>query len=76
MWISIADELPRPFETVLLFLYSRNEVIAGFMDKPNSTGDIAFYEPVLIDFKPERLELNPIAHWKVSHWMPLPNPPK
>lgn len=75
-WISIADKLPKPFETVLLFLYSRNEVIAGFMDKSNNSEDIAFYEPVLIDFKTERLELNGIAHWKISHWMPLPNPPK
>lgn len=69
MWISIEDALPKPFQTILILESGRN-VIAGFM-APNE----AFYEPVLIDFEKERLELNGIGPGRVEFWMPLPNPP-
>lgn len=68
-WISVKEKLPKPFETILILEKGRN-VIAGFMS-PHE----AFYEPVLIDFLTERLELNGIGPEREQFWMPLPNPP-
>ena len=71
-WISVKEKLPKPFETILLLENRRNKrnVLVGFMS-PHE----AFYEPVLIDFSTERLELNGIGPARVQFWMPLPNPP-
>lgn len=68
-WISVKDILPLPFQTIIL-LESGINVIVGFMTESKS-----FYEPVLIDFETERLELNPIGPDRVQYWQPLPEPP-
>lgn len=69
-WISIKKEKPIPFRTVILLENGSNPII-GFMT-PNES----FYEPVLIDFETERLELNPIGPGRIQLWKPLPEPPK
>jgi hypothetical protein len=68
-WKAIARELPKPFETILLLESGRN-VVALFM-----TDNKTFYEPALIDFETERLELHPIEASRVQFWMPLPKAP-
>lgn len=69
-WISVKDKLPDPFKNVILLVNGR-ESIVGFKTEYDS-----YYEPVLIDFDTERLELNPIGPGRVTHWMPLPSPPE
>ncbi len=69
-WISVESHLPKPFETIIL-LHNGRESISGFMT-PNGS----FYQPVMIDFESERLELNPIGPGRISAWLPLPNPPE
>lgn len=66
-WISIEEELPKPFETILM-IYKSREIISGFMGE-----NLAFYEFVLIDFITERVELNGLEPISVEFWMPFKN---
>ncbi|ULJ60823.1 DUF551 domain-containing protein [Wielerella bovis] len=56
-WISVADRLPEPAETVLVFM--DNGVWSGFHDTEN--------------WFIHGWSKNP---FKVSHWQPMPQPPK
>lgn len=66
-WISIEDELPEPFQTILM-IYKAREIIAGFMGE-----NLAFYEFSLIEFINERVELTGCEPISVQFWMPFKN---
>lgn len=62
-WISVDDELPKPFEKVLVFVKTHGR---GFIridsHKPNSLKYGARHSF--------------IKSYEVTHWQPLPQPPK
>lgn len=66
-WISVKDRLPETGERVLLLLKS-NVIIGIYAVQENSDGDgYNFMNDDLIHY---------VDFEYVSHWMPLPAPPK
>ena len=61
-WISVEDRLPEPFVSVLGFMTDAGEFPP--VRECYSLGGKAFFFPALEDRHP------------VSHWMPMPEPPK
>lgn len=66
-WISVEDELPKPFTDVLVYRRS----VCGM-------GGYMSIEHMTLGYGDYILWMNDISSWKskVTHWMPLPEPPK
>lgn len=68
-WKSVKDKLPIPYVDVLGFhRYSEGA-------HPAVSIDVVFYNPkeetwIILDLQKNHIEVN------VTHWMPLPSPPK
>ena len=69
-WISVKDRLPEKNETVLV--YCANKTIQGGATRHIGSCDNGFWflktQPGIASF--------PHLEWEVTHWMPLPQPPK
>ncbi|WP_323842598.1 MULTISPECIES: DUF551 domain-containing protein [unclassified Moraxella] len=63
-WISVDDELPKPFEKVLVYVKTPKKVIIG-TDSHN---------PELLEYGVRHSFV--LTEYEVTHWQPLPQPPK
>lgn len=68
-WISVEVEIP-PHRREILIFHSGRYVVYGFRDGEG------YYTPTVISYDYERVELEPIGPGRVTHWKPLPSPPK
>ena len=66
-WISVEDELPKLYTDVLVY---RRTIC--------SMGGYMSIEHMMLGYGDDILWMNDITSWKskVTHWMPLPEPPK
>ena len=73
-WISVKDKLPSHLEKVIFYVEERNEYYCGFFQKFLENGRIG--SP-----KAENIFFENLDNWwfegeNITHWMPLPEPPK
>lgn len=61
-WISVNDKLPENIRSVLVWDSVDNDVFTGYYCKYNGWTVDGFYD---VEY-----------HFNVTHWMPLPEPPK
>ncbi len=69
-WISVKDRLPEKFKTVLI--YCKNKTIRGGTVCHIGSCDNGFWFLA----RQAGTESFPDLEWEVTHWMPLPQPPK
>ena len=76
-WISVKDRLPRHLQSVL-FLYSDDcgiELLTGWYDQDNKEwvcAIVGFFR----DISEKAYDDSHFKKKNVTHWMPLPEPPK
>lgn len=63
-WISVDDELPKPFEKVLVYVKTPKKVII----------DTDSHNPELLQYGVKHSFV--ATKYEVTHWQPLPKPPK
>lgn len=70
-WISVEDKLPRSMTNIVLVWLEHEELVGciGF-------GHYEKYKGQEIWFNLENNEAFSVRGYKVTHWMPLPEPPK
>ena len=64
-WISVKERLPEVNKLVLCYRYNPSQYRIGFYIGANYTEDVAAFR-----------NTNEIFSFGVTHWMPLPEPPK
>ena len=69
-WIPVSERLPEKFKTVLV--YCKNKTIRGGTVCHIGSCDNGFWFLA----RQAGTESFPDLEWEVTHWMPLPEPPK
>jgi hypothetical protein len=78
-WISVKNELPEESLKVMVFLNDNRRIgisIAYFLDDKWWGSISAYQSGPHIDAFYEDYEVNDMPSYFVTHWMPLPEPPK
>lgn len=68
-WISVKDRLPEDYEKVIAYCNKTNKYFVGFARKSSYSGDTYW---LLVGASGAVYYVKS----KVTHWMPLPEPPK
>jgi hypothetical protein len=76
-WISVKDRLPDSAGVAVLVSatsqYGQQHVFEAFI----GYGDFIWYTMDCTKMENRRITCNEVSnHWKITHWMPLPEPPK
>ena len=70
-WISVKDRLPKPYTRVIVRVNGYKDILVGWYTETFKDSNNEKFDCWCIEYKLSERSMEP-----VTHWMPMPQPPK